>query len=98
MSVGMFVSTSTLRLIGMPRSSAFWIGGIPWPICISIGRGDREAPARVAAIRSSSWSVSVQEWMYVVSAPRPRCPPAASASDELLHEAGPVGADADVGA
>ena len=95
MSVGMFVSTSTLRLIGMPRSSAFWIGGIPWPICISIGPAT-EKPPPVSAIRSSSSSVSVHEWMYVVSCPRPRCPPAASASDELLHEPGPVGADADM--
>ena len=52
MSVGLFVSTSTLRLIGMPRSSAFWIGGIPWPICISIGPATEKRPAGVGDSRA----------------------------------------------
>ncbi len=58
----MVVSTSTLRLGRRPRSRQRWIGGVPWPICISTGQAIDTVPPVSAIIRSSS-SLSVQQWM-----------------------------------
>ena len=62
MSLGTFVSTSTLRLGLRPRSRNFWIGGIPWPIIISTGEASETVPP-VSTIIWISVSFSVVQWM-----------------------------------
>ncbi len=77
MSAVIVHSTSEDSETDMPRSSAFWIGGAPWRMCISMGtESDTWAPTSAAIFQPSS--VMPVMWMKMLS--DPNCPAFASAS------------------
>ena len=62
-SCAMVTSTSELSERRMPWSSASWIGGMPWPIAISIGTASETWPPVSLSSRQASLLRCVQ-WMY----------------------------------